>query len=211
MASGWPRGWMNCWPRKAKKKYDFTPRSVVFEGTKAHPSSPTAPAAGSIPTAASTPQGRRRLGPVYLLARKRRLWLARGGRIVTERIRNTNPFPVSGTATIHEYFLPAEKTAHASSRRVASTVHFRLAAKQTARISFRIGSRALRRLRSVVPDRGHILVSVRLSIHGEAQAASSSVVMALNQPLPPHRSHLRRPRIPHGYPAPVDPWARKAC
>lgn len=146
-----------------------------------------------------------------MLAAKRRLWLARGGRTVKDRIRNTNPFPVNGTATIYEYLLAAGKTARTSSLRVASTVHFRLAARQTAPISFRIGSRTLRRLRAFVPDRGHILVSVRLSIHGEGQVASGSVVMALDQPQRPRGSHVRRPQIPHGYPAPVDPWARKAC
>ncbi len=196
---------------EGEEKYDFTPRTVVFEGTKAHAPSPAAPAGGSTPLGGATPQGRRRLGPVYVLASKRRLWLARGGRTVTERIRNTNPFPVSGTARIHEYLLAGGKTARASSLRVATTVHYKLAAGQTAPISFRIGSRALRRLRAYVPDRGHILVSVRLSIHGEGQVTSSSVVMALDQPMRRHRSHMRRPRVPRGYPAPVDPWARKAC
>ncbi|MFI4989590.1 MAG: hypothetical protein ACHQHO_01565 [Solirubrobacterales bacterium] len=196
---------------EGEEKYDFTPRTVVFEGKKAYAADPVAATGGQIPTGSPTPQGRRRLGPVYVFAPRRRLWLARGGRTISERIRNTNPFPVSGTATIYEYFLAKGGTAHASSRRVATTVHYRLAAGQTAPISFRIGSPALRRLRAYVPDRGHILVSVRLSIYGEGQTASSSVVMALDQPMRRHSRHLRRPRIPRGYPAPVDPWAHKAC
>jgi hypothetical protein len=194
---------------EGEEKYDFTPRTVVFEGTKAHRPSPASPVGAPTPKGAPTPQSRRRLGPVYVLARKRRLWLTRGRRTVTERIRNTNPFPVSGTATIYEYFLN-RRTAHAS-RRVAATVHYRLLARQTSPISFHIGSHALRRLRAFVPDRGHVLVSVRLSIHGEGQSAASSIVMALDQPQRPRRNHARRPRVPHGYPAPVDPWARKAC
>lgn len=197
---------------EGEEKFDFTPRALVFEGTKAHrPGSVSdSQPSDAKPADGSTPRGRRRLGPVYVLAPKRRLWLARGGRKVTQRIRNTNPFPVSGTATIYEYLL-GRGTAHASSRRVAATVRFKLAAGQTAPISFRIGRRALRRLRGYVPDRGHILVSVRLSIRGEGQIASSSVVMALDQPQPPRRHHAHGLRIPHGYPAPVDPWARKAC
>lgn len=199
---------------EGEEKFDFTPRAVLFEGTKAHPPAPAAsagtaaPATGGDPKPADSPP-RHRLGPVYLLASNRRLWLSRGGRTLRERIRNSNPFPVSGSATIYEYF--SGRIAHASSRRVARRVRFSLAAGQTAPIAFRIGSRALRRLRSYVPDRGHILVSIRLSIHGEGQVASSSVVMALDQPQRPHRRHAHGPRIPRGYPAPVDPWARKAC
>ncbi len=195
---------------EGEEKYDFTPRTVVFEGKKAHVPGPPAATGGQTPAGSTAPQGRRRLGAVYVLAPRRRLWLARGGRTISERIRNTNAFPVSGTATIYEYFLAKGSAAHASSRRVASTVHYRLAAGQTAPIYFHIGARALRRLRAVVPDRGHILVRVHLAINGEGQSTSSSVVMALDQ-AQPRRSHARRPRIPHGYPAPVDPWARKAC
>jgi hypothetical protein len=192
------------------EKYDFTPRTVIFEGAKAHAPGSPPPASGPAAAPRPTAQARRRLGPVYLLARKRRLWLARHGRTVTQRIRNTNPFPVSGTATIYEYFLD-RATAHAAGRRVAATVHYRLAAHQTAPISFHIARRALRRLRAFVPDRGHILVSMRLAIHGEGQSASSAVVMALDQPQRPRSQRGRRPRIPHGYRAPVDPWARQAC
>lgn len=197
---------------EGEEKYDFTPRAAIFEGAKTHAGGRLAPGVSTAATPGLAPsQATRRLGPVYLLSPRRRLWLARGGRTVTERIRNTNPFPVSGTASIFEYFLARGGTAHASSLRVAATVHYRLAAGQTAPVSFRIASRSLRRLRAYVPDRGHVLVSVRLSIHGEGQAASSSVVMALDQPMGRHRSHLHRPRIPRGYPAPVDPWAHKAC
>ncbi len=195
---------------EGEEEYEFTPRAAVFEGAKTHA---TAPAGGSTPVGAgaAAPRGRHRLGPVYVIAAKRRLWLGRGARAVTERIRNTNPFRVSGSASIYEYFLAGRTSAHASSRRLTTISHFELAAGQTAPITFQIGSRALHRLRSFVPDGGHILVSVRLSIHGEGQAASSAVVMALDQRQPSGRSHGRRLRVPPGYPAPVDPWARKAC
>jgi hypothetical protein len=208
-------GWMDSLavPGSNEQEWDDTPRAAVFAPAGAQaPAGTQAPAVlapGSNPPKASP--ARRRLGSVYVRVPKHRLWLARHGHTVTAAIRNTNPFPVTGTARIYEYLLPRNKRAHASSLAVAALVHYRLAAHQTKPISFRIGRRALRRLHALVPDRGHILVSVRLSIDGEGQAARSAIVMALDQPLAPHRGRLHRPRVPAGYRAPVDPWARKAC
>jgi len=183
-----------------------TPPAAQMPGVVSSGSNLSAPP--NPPEAASAA---RRLGPVYLQVQHHRLWLSRQGRTVTAAIRNTNPFAVGGTARIYEYLAPRGKRGHDSALAVAALVHYHLAAHQTRPVRFRIARRALRRLHALVPDRGHILVTLRLSIEGEGQSAQSSVLMALDQAIAPHRGRLRRPRVPAGYPAPVDPWARKAC
>jgi len=188
-------------PGTSFEENEFTPRAVLYEGAK--------PAAGPgpQPAAATAPSGRRALGSVYLLAPKSHLWLRHGRHAVTVPIRNTNPFPVSGAVRLYEYLIPGR--AHTATLALSELVHYRLAAHQTSSVSFRLARRALRRLRAYVPDRGHILVQARLSVAGEGQTASSSVVMALDQRM---RRHLhRKPHVPSGYPAPVDPWAHRAC
>ena len=210
--------WMDSLPVPGSNEEEWvdTPYAAVVAAPPAAvvAASPAAPAPSVISSPSSrpgTPPIPRRLGPVYGQVQEHRLWLSLHGRTVTAAIRNTNPFAVSGTARIYEYLSPRGKRAQTSGLAVAALVHYRLAAHQTRSVRLRIGPRSLRRLHALVPDRGHILVTLRLSIQGEGQSAHSSVLMALDQPLAPHRDHLRRTRVPAGYPAPVDPRARKAC
>jgi len=191
-------------PGATYEENEFTPRAVLFDGAKPPVAPPAGPGAG--PT---RPAARRALGSVYLLAPKSRLWVRRGGSTLTAPIRNTNAFPVSGTVRLYEYLIPRRGRAHSAALALSELVHYRLGAHQTRTVSFRLARRALRRLRAYVPDRGHILAQVRLTVSGEGQRTAGSVVVALDQRM--RRHHHRKPRVPSGYPAPVDPWAHKAC
>jgi hypothetical protein len=193
-------------PGTSWEENEFTPRAALFEG----PAIPVAPAGPSAPAGGTpAPHALSRLGSVYLLAPKSHLWLAHGRHRLTVPIRNTNPFPVSGTVRLYEYLLPAAGRARPAALAISAPVAYRLAAHQTSRLRLRVNRRALRRLRSYVPDRGHILVNARLSVQGQGQSAASSVVLALDQRMLRHPGH--KPHVPAGYPAPVNPSARKSC
>lgn len=200
-------GWLDeMEPGTSWEENEFTPRAALFGGT----TTPAAPAGESAPDGGkAAPHAAARLGSVYLLAPKSHLWLAHGRQRLTVPIRNTNPFPVSGTVRLYEYLFPANGRGHAAALAVSASVAYRLAAHQTTRLRLRVNRRALRRLRSYVPDRGHILVNARLAIRGAGQSAASSVVLALDQRMRRHPRH--KPHVPGGYPAPVDPWAQKSC
>jgi hypothetical protein len=193
-------------PGATWEENEFTPRAALFHRA----ATPAAPEEASAPgTGKPAPHAGPRLGSVYLLAPKSHLWLAHGRTHLAVPIRNTNPFPVSGTVRLYEYLLPSAGRAHPAALAVSAPVAYRLAAHQTLRLRLRVNRRALRRLRSYVPDRGHILVNARLAIRGEGQSAASSVVLALDQRMRRHPRH--KPHVPAGYPAPVDPWAQKSC
>ena len=161
--------------------------------------------------ASPKPSAGLKLGPVYLLVAKQRFWLAAHGHVVSARIRNTNSFPVSGTATMFAHFTaPSEHDAAAASlEQIAALAHFSLSAGGTEVVRFHISAAALHRLRANVPDRGHDLVSVHLKIHGGGRAASSIGVYVLDQRVPPRRG--RRPHASPGYRDPADPWAHASC
>jgi hypothetical protein len=175
------------------------------------------------PTTLSSPpkaDGAPALGPVYLEVPHSRLRLARHSQVLHVRIRNRNAFPVSGTATIGYYLLPSKgahdaKAAPAAERlAVASVAHFDLAANAEGRLSFRLSARALRRLFADVPDSGHDLVSIHLSVAAAGgQRSSGSSVYALDAPARRAAPHRSVPSVPPGYRAPVDPWvkAHAAC
>jgi len=166
--------------------------------------------AASPPATPTRAAPRVQLGPVYLIVSKQRFWLPAHGRVVRARIRNTNPFPVSGTATMTAHFLaPGGRGAAASLKPVATVTHFSLPAKGTGVVRFRISAAALHRLHANVPDRGHNLVSVHLAIHGGGSSASSLGVYVLDQRVPPRRGP--RPHAGPGYRAPADPWAHSSC
>ncbi|MCW3031944.1 MAG: hypothetical protein QOK19_1860 [Solirubrobacteraceae bacterium] len=193
-------------PGTSWEENEFMPRAALFVGA----ATPAAPAEASVPDAGEpAPHTAPRLGPVYLLAPKSHLWLAHGRQRLTVPIRNTNPFPVSGTVRLYEYLVPANGRGHAAALAVSASVAYRLAAHQTTSLRLRVNRRALRRLRAYVPDRGHILVNARLAIRGAGQSAASSVVLALDQRMRRHPRH--KPHVPAGYPAPVNPWAQKSC
>ena len=191
-------------PGKTYEENEFTPRAVLFDGAKA-------PAPAPVPAGTARPAGRRPLGPVYLLSPKSRLWVRDGRRTLTAPIHNANPFPVSGTVRLYEYLIRRGGRPHSSALALSELVHYRLGAHETRSVRFRLARRALKRLRAYVPDRGHILAQVRLTVSGEGQAAAGSVVVALDQRMRSHHRHRRKPQVPSGYPAPVDPWAHKAC
>jgi hypothetical protein len=160
------------------------------------------------------------LGPVYLVVAHSRLRLARHSHVVHASIRNRNPFPVSGTATMSYYLLPS-KRAHgakvaggSATVAVATVAHFDLAAYAEGHVSFRLSARALRRLFADVPDSGHDLVSIRLTVSGAGgQQSSGTSVYALDAPAYRAAAHRPVPSVPPGYGAPVDPWvkAHAAC
>ena len=191
-------------PGATYEENEFTPRAVLFAGAKAAAPTPA-------PAGAAKPAGRRPLSAVYLLSPKSRLWVRNGKSTLTAPIRNTNPFPVSGTVRLYEYLIPRGGRAHSAALALSELVHYRLDAHQTRSIEFRLARRALKRLRAYVPDRGHILAQVRLTASGEGQTSAGSVVVALDQRMRRHHRHRHKPRVPARYPAPVDPWARKAC
>ncbi len=194
-------------PGSTWEENEFTPRASLFQAPPAGGGATQAPGPGS--AAAAPASARPRLGAVYLLAPKSHLWLGHGRHRLTVPVRNTNPFPVSGTVRLYEYLIPTAGRAHLAALAVSGVARYRLGAHETRRVAVRLNRRALRRLRAYVPDRGHILVDARLAIAGEGQSASSSVVLALDQPM--RRHPMRKPRVPPGYPAPVDPWAHKSC
>jgi hypothetical protein len=163
---------------------------------------------------ASKPAG---LGPVYLVAPRSRLRLGRHSHTLSAVIRNRNPFPVSGMATMSYYLLPvkgAHAASHSSSPLIAAVAHFTLSAYGNGRIHFRLSARALRRLFAHVPDSGHDLVSIRLVVTGASgQSSTGSSVYALDAPAHHVHRHGHTPTVPPGYRAPVDPWvkAHAAC
>jgi hypothetical protein len=166
---------------------------------------------GSTAPASAKPSARSKLGPVYLIVAKQRFWLSTHGHVVSARIRNTNPFPVSGTATMFAHFTApnGRAAAAATMKPIASVARFSLPAKGTAVVRFRLTTAALRRLRANVPDRGHDLISVHLKIHGGGTSASGIGVYALDQRVPPRRGP--RPHASPGYRDPADPWAHASC
>lgn len=165
---------------------------------------------GATAAAPEKPSARPKLGPVYLIVAKQRFWLAAHGRVVSARIRNTNAFPVSGTATMFAHFIaPNGRGAMAALKPIASVARFSLPAKSTGVVRFRITAAGLHRLRANVPDRGHDLISVHLKIHGGGDSASSTGVYVLDQRVPPR--HGPRPHASPGYRDPVDPWAHSSC
>ncbi|HEX5308288.1 MAG TPA: PKD domain-containing protein [Solirubrobacteraceae bacterium] len=159
---------------------------------------------------APKPSARLKLGPVYLIVAKQRFWLSAHGSVVSAHIRNTNAFPVSGTARMFAHFTaPGERGVAAALKPIATVAHFSLPAKGVGVLRFHISAAALRRLRANVPDRGHDLVSVHLKIHGGGRSASSIGVYVLDQHVPPRRG--RRPHAAPGYRDPADPWAHSSC
>jgi hypothetical protein len=168
-------------------------------------------AVGAPAAAAPKSSTRSKLGPVYLIVAKQRFWLSAHGDVVSARIRNTNPFAVSGTATMFAHFTApsGRAAATAAMKPIASVARFSLPAKGTAVVRFRLTAAALRRLRANVPDRGHDLISVHLKIHGGGRSASSIGVYVLDQRVPPRRGP--RPHASPGYRDPADPWAHSSC
>jgi hypothetical protein len=132
-------------------------------------------------------------------------------------IRNDNAFSVTGTATMSWFLLPSAGAHLARSDEtpaaIATVARFSLPADASARASFRLRTRALRRLFAYVPDSGHDLVSIRLVVQGaDGERSSGSTVYALDAPRG-GRVHRHRLVVPPGYRAPVDPWvdAHAAC
>ncbi len=177
---------------------------------------PTKTASGVASGSPSAPSG---LAPVYLVLPRSRLHLHRGSRTLTATIHNSNSFPVTGTATMSWFLLPAAGAhtarSHANPKAapIATVATFSLPADGSARVSFRLSARALRRLFAYVPDAGHDLISIRLAVRGaDGRHSSGDTVYALDAALG-RRAHNRRLIVPRGYRAPVDPWvkAHAAC
>ncbi|HST54322.1 MAG TPA: PKD domain-containing protein [Solirubrobacteraceae bacterium] len=153
------------------------------------------------------------LAPVYVVAPRQRLWLARGARTMIVTVRNTNVFRVTGTASIVDSSQAAPMSAAAAARALPlASWRFRLGAHTKGRVYFRLSAGALRRVRAQVLSRGHSLVRVRLAIKGAAgQTASGASTYALDTPPLVRHGQQQPVTVQPSFAAPTSPWAHGDC